>query len=289
MIATWPDIGERKRVPSVIGSGSRRIMQRLPKTTRSRLGGPLKSRRMALGLAIFLASAPTPAAAWTPWGAIARLFSGGNGVRQGDGSAVLRAVCAQANDETAFVLGVGRGFSTDPAARLDIAPVFSGSGSLALAFGGGDNTAELQRELSLVAEASMPAVQKLLAGEIVRYDFGDPLAVLHSEPGAAIRIVEGRWRPAVKEVFSGRMANAMDSSAVWARTAGALDRVGPARMSRATLRALVDTASESATETVFRRMQEAEAALRRAPDRVQSVRARNVLRRMAVQDAKQGG
>jgi hypothetical protein len=290
MIATSPDIGERRPVPSVIGSGSRRIMQRLPKTTRAHSGAShLKSKGLGLGLALFLASAPTPAAAWTPWGAIARLFSGGNAVRQSDGTFVLRAVCAQANDETAFGLGEGRGFSTDPAARLDIASVFSGSGSLALAFGGGDNTAQLQQELSAVAQAAMPAMRDLLAEEIARYDFGDPLAVLHSEPGAAVRLLEARLHPVVKDVFNARMANAMDSSAAWARTAGALDRIGPGRMSRATLRALLDTASESATETVFRHMMEAEIALRRAPDHVQSVRARNVLRRMAIQDAKRGG
>lgn len=283
-------MGERKRVPLGIGSGSRRIMQRLPKTTRARLsGGRLKSTGLSLGLALFLASVPTQAAAWTPWGAIARLFSGGNAVRQSDGAFVLRAVCAQANDETAFALGEGRGFFIDPAARLDIAPVFSGSGSLALAFGGGDNTTQLQNELSAVAQATMPAVRDVLADKIARHDFGDPLAVLHSEPGAAIRILEARWHPVVKEMFNARMANAMDSSAVWARTAGALDRVGPGRMSRATLRALLDTASESATETVFRRMIEAEIALRRAPERVQAARARSVLRRMAIQDTKRGG
>lgn len=262
-------------------------MQRIPGAARAG-AHRFRFKGMAVWLVLALAAAPVSAQAWTPWGAIARLFSGGGAVRQGDGAAALRAVCLQANDKVLQAFGADHGFLTDPAARLDIASVFAGSGSLALAFGGGNSSGDLQRELALAAEAAMPRVHALLAGEIARQDFSDPLAVLRSEPGTATRILAVRWQSAVQDVFLTRMGTSLETSAAWARTAAALDRVGPGRMSRATQRALLETASESAAQTVFRRMAETEVALRSNPDQVLSPKARTVLRRLAHQAAPRG-
>lgn len=276
-----------QRQPSTIRTAP--IRREMAKVRATKAGQRrLKSHSLGIFFMLALTLAPAAAYAWTPWGAIARLFSGGNALRQVDGATALKAVCQQANDDVLSALATGHGFSSGSSDRLDISAVFAGSASLALAFGGGENGADVQRDLELAAEAAMPSVHALLAKGIAEYDFGDPLGVLRSEPGAATRILAVRWRPGVKGLFLTRMTTSLENSTPWARTAAALDRVGPGRMSRGTQRAVLDAASDRATEAVFRRLAEREAALRAQPDLVLSPRARAVLNRMAHQSGPRG-
>ncbi len=254
-------------------------MQRTLETTRPRVGR-VAQRPFGIALALALIAMPSAAAAWTPWGAIARLFARGDSMRQTDGAAALRALCTQANDQVEQMLATQRGFSTKSSDWLDIAPVFGGSAALAMAFGGGDARSPVQMELANAAEAAMPRVHDFLESEIAHHDFGDPLAVLRSEQGAATRILEVRWRAAVQEMFRERMANDLNASPAWARTEAALDRVGPGRTSRSTQRALLETASGAAADAVFNAMRAEEINLRRNPDLVGSPKARVVLRRI---------
>lgn len=292
MIATRPHFGERKQAGSAKQGNRDCIMQKLRQTTRERLGPPRKRPPNISGLgvllALSLAAIPSPAEAWTPWGAIARLFSRGDSVRQGDGAVALRAVCLQANDHALKTLATQRGFTSNSSAWLDIAPVFAGSASLAMAFGGGDTSRVLEAELARAAEAAMPSVHDVLAGEIAQYDYGDPLAVLRSGPGAASHMLSVHWQGAVTALFRERMETDLGNSAAWARTEAALDRIGPGKISRSTLRALLDNAAEAATDAVFQTMREHEILLRGDPNLVESPRARGVLRRVPAMVGKEG-
>jgi len=243
--------------------------------------GRTKTGLLAL---VALAALTQPAQAWpgeSIWRAITGLFRGGpDEVSQREAQRALRTLSTEAVIRAKARLSAPDGFSGDPELRVTLPETSRGLRGVAGLPGRPDPIDEVCEAINLASSAAAPTIASRLAEDAASFDFGDPLAVLKSEGGAAAKMLAARHGPDVAAAFEGSIDAALSASPDWAKVEAALQRAGPVRAPSASRRELVRSTAAQAADHFFLAVAREEKALRANPEPLPGD-AREVLRRAA--------